>query len=427
MGVSAQGPSAQSEDRLRATPALRFEALDSWRGLAAIMVVLFHAQIVSNIRLLGVVRAGEAFVDLFFVLSGFVIAHAYLDRLSTPRDVGRFFVLRLGRLYPLHVFMLGLFLLFEIAKGFVPGLVNTADPAFTGTNQPSYLVSNILLLQGLWPQDSLSWNTPSWSISAEYLAYLLFAVAAFAQRKRIALWLCLAAIAAPLVLCLASPQGMLSAAGTGFLRAVYGFSVGALLYRLLSHFALMQGAASSRTAPASRFGSPGWTALEVLATVLAVVSAWKSHATPLSYGLPFVFAMLVGVFAQERGAVSYILRRRPLVMIGMLSYSIYMIHMFIQLRLLNLARLLDIVAGTTFVQQVGRSDRYGGGIDLGSLFAGDLLIVAMVAVTIAASFVTYRLIERPGQQAFRRLADHLFGPAVHSVERGHRPLRLVLR
>lgn len=419
MGAPALRTSARSPDVARAAP-IRFEALDSWRGLAAIMVVLFHAQIVSNIRLIGIVRSGEAFVDLFFVLSGFVIAHAYLDRLSTPRDMGRFFLLRLGRLYPLHMFMLALFLLFEIGKSFLPGLVNASDPSFSGTNDLSYLASNALLLQAFWPADSLSWNTPSWSISAEYLAYVLFAVAVLTQRKRVVLWLVLAMIAAPLLLWQASAQGMASASGTGFLRAIYGFSIGALLYVLSFRQMLLQHAASS----GSRTGSLRWTAIELAVTVLAVVVAWKTHATPLSYGLPFVFALLVWVFARERGMVSRLLRLRPFLLVGTLSYSIYMIHLFIQLRLLNVARLVDIVAGMSFIRQVGHTDRYGDGIDLGSLFAGDLLVVAMVAVTIAASYITYRLIEQPGQRLFRHLADRLFGPVGHQVDK--RPLQPAL-
>lgn len=411
--------SARSPEAARPA-AIRFEALDSWRGLAAIMVVLFHAQIVSNIHLLGIVRSGEAFVDLFFVLSGFVIAHAYLDKISTRRDMGRFFLLRLGRLYPLHIFMVALFVLFEMAKTFVPGLVNAADPSFSGTNELSYLVSNALLLQAFLPPDTLSWNTPSWSISAEYLAYFLFAVAVLKQRKGIAFWLLLAMVAAPLMLWMTSVQGMISAPGTGFLRAIYGFSVGALLYVL--SFRSM----SSRQAASSGNEQMRWTAIELSVTALAVVSVWKTHATPLSYGLPFVFALLVWVFARERGAVSRLLRLRPFLLVGTLSYSIYMIHLFIQLRLLNVARLLDVVAGTSLVRQVGATDRYGGGIDLGSLFAGDLLIAVMVAITIAVSYVTYRLIERPGQQAFRHLADRLFGPARRQAEVEERPLQPAL-
>jgi peptidoglycan/LPS O-acetylase OafA/YrhL len=169
-----------------------------------------------------------------------------------------------------------------------------------------------------------------------------------------------------------------------------------------------------------------WTAIELSVTILAVVVAWKTHATPLSYGLPFVFALLVWVFARERGMVSRLLRLRPFILVGTLSYSIYMIHLFIQLRLLNMARLLDIVAGESFVRQVGRTDRYGDGIDLGSLFAGDLLIAVMVAVTIAASYMTYRLIEQPGQRLFRHLADRLFGPVGHPRDVDKRPLQPAL-
>jgi peptidoglycan/LPS O-acetylase OafA/YrhL len=232
-------------------------------------------------------------------------------------------------------------------------------------------------------------------------------------------------IAAPLTLWATSAQGMGSAPGSGFLRAIYGFSVGALLY-VLSFRPMLFRHAASGAFPGSRYGSVLWTAIEVSVTALAVLFAWTTHANPLSYGLPFVFALLVWVFAWERGAVSRLLRLRPFILVGRLSYSIYMVHMFIQLRLLNVARLLDFAAGTSFVRQVGRTGRYGGGIDLGSLFAGDLLIVVTVAVTIAASYVTYRLIERPGQRAFRHLADRLFGPAGRHVEIERGPLQPAL-
>jgi peptidoglycan/LPS O-acetylase OafA/YrhL len=48
MGAPALGTAARSRDAMRARPVVRFEALDSWRGLAAIMVVLFHVQIVKQ-------------------------------------------------------------------------------------------------------------------------------------------------------------------------------------------------------------------------------------------------------------------------------------------------------------------------------------------------------------------------------------------
>ena len=158
------------------SPAIpeRFQVLDSWRGIAAVMVVLFHVQIVSNIHDLPLVRAGETFVDFFFVLSGFVIAHAYAGRVNSRQQFVGFVVQRLGRVYPLHAVMLLLYLLFETAKALVPSLGSASDPAFSGSNDISSIVANVLLVQAWGFEDGLTWNTPAWSISGELLSYLLF-------------------------------------------------------------------------------------------------------------------------------------------------------------------------------------------------------------------------------------------------------------
>src|SRR3979409_173570 len=89
----------------------RFVALDSWRGIAACLVALFHFEAYSHLvysHLNGApfLRNSWLFVDFFFVLSGFVIAANYQQRLREGFGVGRFLLLRLGRLYPLHLFML---------------------------------------------------------------------------------------------------------------------------------------------------------------------------------------------------------------------------------------------------------------------------------------------------------------------------------
>ena len=82
-----------------------FHTLDGLRGVAALLVVTRHANLLSaNISFPETFLA----VDLFFLLSGFVIAFAYDDRLTNPNFEGRFLVIRLVRLYPLYV--LGLFL-----------------------------------------------------------------------------------------------------------------------------------------------------------------------------------------------------------------------------------------------------------------------------------------------------------------------------
>ena len=65
---------------------VRFEVLDAWRGIAALLVAVYHFQTMHHAAFLPFVRNSYLFVDFFFVVSGFVIAHAYAGRLETRRD-----------------------------------------------------------------------------------------------------------------------------------------------------------------------------------------------------------------------------------------------------------------------------------------------------------------------------------------------------
>jgi len=93
-----------------------FRVLDSWRGIAALLVAIFHLNVYSAIYPLDFIRNAYLFVDFFFVLSGFVITHSYAGRLGTLEDLGSFAVKRLGRLWPLHVVVLLAFVAVESAK-----------------------------------------------------------------------------------------------------------------------------------------------------------------------------------------------------------------------------------------------------------------------------------------------------------------------
>ena len=383
--------------------AVRFEALDSWRGIAAIMVVLFHAPIESHVHEFHLVRAGEMFVDFFFVLSGFVIAHAQVARLTTGRDLAKFLFLRIGRLYPLHLAVLALFVVFELAKAQMPGMHNPADPAFSGTNEPAYLISNLLLVQALWPTDTLSWNTPSWSISAEYVAYTLFGLALLMPRRALPLLLAATALMMPAVLYVFSDRGMQSTVQFGVVRALYGFAVGALVHVLLSRRILM-------TRRARGEGNPtlGWSALELAAAGAAIAIVWVGYDGDAALAAPLVFGLAVCVFAVEGGALSRVLRTPLPLLLGTLSYSIYMVHLLVQLRMMNVARLAGSLTGHDFLRETGATARYGLSIDSGNAYVGDLLIVIMLMLTLGVSLFTYRLVEMPGQALFRSWATRLF-------------------
>src|SRR5882672_759031 len=94
----------------------RFLVLDSWRGIAACLVALFHLDAYSHLYGVPFLRNSWLFVDFFFVLSGFVIAANYQQRLLDGFGVGRFLFLRLGRLYPLHFAMLALFVGWDLMR-----------------------------------------------------------------------------------------------------------------------------------------------------------------------------------------------------------------------------------------------------------------------------------------------------------------------
>jgi peptidoglycan/LPS O-acetylase OafA/YrhL len=93
----------------------RMTELESIRGLAALLVMLFHLPRWNPLLDVGLLRNGCLMVDLFFVSSGFVICRACADRRALPRDLLRFQFLRLARLHPVHVVFLFFPLLIELA------------------------------------------------------------------------------------------------------------------------------------------------------------------------------------------------------------------------------------------------------------------------------------------------------------------------
>src|ERR1700746_4045007 len=95
---------------------MRLVALDSLRGLCALMVALLHINSVSHISESSFVRQSWLFVDFFFVLSGFVIAFTYLDKIESKAALVEFAIRRFGRVWPLHAAILRLFVVSECLK-----------------------------------------------------------------------------------------------------------------------------------------------------------------------------------------------------------------------------------------------------------------------------------------------------------------------
>ena len=150
------------------------------RGIAAFLVVAYHLQFDND--LLGVETAttffkrSYLFVDLFFILSGFIISYVNQADRRDPltRDaIVRFMKKRVIRLYPLVLFCLAYLFLFRAAISLVY-LALAQRPPFDWTPASLIVLMGQLTMTNAWLPLPSDWNIPSWSISAEIFAYLLF-------------------------------------------------------------------------------------------------------------------------------------------------------------------------------------------------------------------------------------------------------------
>lgn len=363
---------------------MRFAALDAWRGLAALMVALCHLSAAGWFYDVPAVRNGGVAVPLFFVLSGFVIHHAYGERLGDAAAVRRFVVRRFGRLYPLHLFTLALMLGLEIVKLILTGIgVSAGQVPFTGTNSLDNLAAQLVLLQAVVPFGYYGWNGPSWSISVEWAAYLVFAAVAFlaGSSGRRATW-GLAVLAGGLLIAI---ESLLPSVGTmdgkGLVLAVFGFFTGGLVYQA-------HGLLRAR-------GWKGGAGVEALGLAVLVALFWFG---PSSQTLQIAgFALVILVFAFEGGVASRWLKGAVFQFLGRISYSIYLVH-FVLLSLLGgLLRAAQGVTGTPLIR--------GAMIDFGPAGAMDVLAAVYLGVVILCAWATYVWVEVPGRTFFNALSD----------------------
>lgn len=338
-------------------PPDRFLTLDSLRGVCALAVALFHYPIVSDVSGNAFVRGAYLFVDFFFVLSGFVIAKAYEGRLAADGAKASFLIKRFGRIWPLHVVMLAVFVLVSASKGELGDDPRHSVPA---------IFSNIALIHSLGIHHELSWNAPSWSISVEAFLYVAFMLlAGFARR----LWIYGAVVLASLAILLwVSPWGMESTYDFGVFRGLAGFFTGAIVARL-------------RPRPL-----PTLAEVVVLAGVAAFVSLGRAQILA-----PFVFGVAVLVFAEGRGVVSRIAKLPPFLKLGAWSYSIYMVH--------------TAVVGLMWALEhpLHMAHKKGGAwLIVSDPLWSNLMALPYLAAVIAVSAVTYTCIEAPARRAFAR-------------------------
>jgi peptidoglycan/LPS O-acetylase OafA/YrhL len=142
-----------------------------------------------------------------------------------------------------------------------------------------------------------------------------------------------------------------------------------------------------------------WTIVEVVTVLIIFTFISAAGAGPLSLAAPLAFAVIVIVFAHEAGACSKILSWRPFAFLGLISYSIYMVHMLILSWWLATARVVIYKIGgeNLFLEVIALFEAY---IFMeGRNYTG---LALMLLVVVAMATVTYILIEKPARDWSRR-------------------------
>jgi peptidoglycan/LPS O-acetylase OafA/YrhL len=367
----------------------RFVVLDSWRGIAALLVAFYHFSFQWHFYDASVIRNAWLCVDFFFVLSGFVLAHAYGDKVAGGRDLGAFVIRRTGRMWPLHVVTLAAAVA-PWARSRAGSLLTGTDFKDSGENTLYSILTNLLLIHSLGIHNSATWNAPSWTISTEYYTNILYGLVVLLFGRFQAGAALLLAIGGVVAVIALANGNMETSVDYGIFRCMYGFFTGTLVYLVF------QNAQAPRLMPNSVA-----SALELVTIVLAFAFLARAGASSLALFAPLLFGLVVLVFAYGRGMVSRLLRQRTFVTIGTLSYSIYMTH-----GLVALWFYLGVMAfGSRLPIEVAA--RPADGSMQGNVWALDVLAGVYIAVIIGASALTYRYVEQPWRRRFNQMARAL--------------------
>ena len=359
--------------------------------MAALWVVFFHfrpliwdASPRLQEDLAPLFDAGAMGVDLFFILSGFVLTWNYLDRMGpswSARATLHFLWLRLSRVWPVYLVTMhlaALWIIFTLHVGNVP------SPDVEKLTAISYLRQ--LFMVQLWFEpffDGTSWDGPAWSISAEWLAYLIFGalvlvIFRIAAASRARTLLALAALAAmpPILLLLAS--GLMYTPWSWLPRIVAQFTAGALACAAVRRLRIGE--------RGRRFA--GYLSVLLVAAVIGglyffdahPVTGWIDSGALVSVlFLPLVVALSLGA-----GTLAALLSTRPFIHGGHISFSLYMIHEPVHTAWNWATAQYQIVLPKSTAK---------------------LVVAGLIAAAVLLAAVLYHFVEEPARRWMRRMID----------------------
>ncbi|EFF9715775.1 acyltransferase family protein [Escherichia coli] len=328
------------------------KSLTGVRGIAAIYVVLYHF---TNAKI-PFLWNGYLAVDLFFVLSGFIMCMVYSKNFTQEISVsefGKFIWHRFSRIYPLYLFVLLLTIIIQVNQSSPPSTQN--------------LIINFMMWQNLFNNGMVG---ASWSVSVELIAYLIFPPLIFLLTDK--KWLCFIIIYTSMSMLFyittidnpgsSGPLDIYSGIPS-IMRGVCGFTIGCCCYVLFDKYK-------------HTFNVIAYTQDILAALVIACL---------LTKGMDIVFVILTGLYISSlyysTGITGWLLSTKPIHYLGELSFSIYLTHLMIQRH---------------FIFEVNAITEW-----LNVSYINDVFV--MVISTLMFSILTFHLVEKPSRNILRKL------------------------
>lgn len=349
----------------------RLSALDAFRGIAALGVALFwhYANFSPSLypfRTKGYwfYHYGWNLVDFFFVLSGFVLSYVYMAKISDQRlSFQNFSILRLSRLYPLHIITLFVVAVFQ-------GIIFAMTGKFvTYTFDDVYhFILNIFMLQSVGFESGFSFNGPAWSITCEILAYLLFFTVVKHTSKKHHLPVFITLVIAGITI---QHTGInIPFVNNNTARVIIGFFIGCITY--LAHKSIDRSIHRTAILTTCVF------ALSIPVSLAIVVGNKILGNWPLVYTIWFY--PLAIILALNIKPIYQLLSIRPLTFLGDISYSVYLWNFPVQIAIHTYQVIFHV--NINFISRV--------------------TFVSIALITISVATLSHYFFERPMRNVIRQ-------------------------
>jgi peptidoglycan/LPS O-acetylase OafA/YrhL len=249
------------------------------------------------------------------------MSYAYEDKIHSGLKFYTYIALRLGRIYPLHIFVLLLWIPYILIRQYL------YQTGFGGVEQLDKnniytFISNVFLVQSLGLHNSLSWNFPSWSISTEFFAYVCFYIftVSIDRAKKVYVPILIVVSCYAFLQQLNRP-GLDITYDFGAIRCIGAFYIGVLFFRITQSFASTNLTISNVYINIIE--------ITVLVAIISGVTLAEQHDGYLYFCL-LSFGCAILIFSRaESGLLGQFLTLKLMRKIGLWSYSIYLLHAMI--------------------------------------------------------------------------------------------------